>query len=95
MAKPPLFLRPANYRRRRKYDLARILPIAGGFLFLLPILWSPIPGQETGRSTASDTIYIFIVWALLVLGAGLIAHSLTGDEALEDHDPEQDRDYGG
>ncbi len=40
MRKPkrPLFLARAPYRRRRLRDAARLLPVVGGFLLLLPLL---------------------------------------------------------
>ncbi len=37
----PLFLQRLPYRRRRRIDAARLLPVFGLFLLLLPMLWSP------------------------------------------------------
>ena len=34
----PLFLQRRPYRRRRKIDAARLLPVFGAFLLLLPML---------------------------------------------------------
>lgn len=71
---PPLFLRRASYRQRRRRDAARLLPVIGLFLMLLPVLWAP---QNTfSRDTAPDGIYLFVVWALLIAVAMLISRSL-------------------
>jgi hypothetical protein len=69
-----LFLPRPEYRRRRLVDAARLLPVLGGFLMLLPILWAP--GGEQGRNTARDGIYLFVVWALLVGLAAWLAPGL-------------------
>ena len=84
----PLFLARGKYRRRRLADAARLLPILGGFLFLLPILWQSGPSQ--GHDTAPDTVYLFAVWAGLILAAGMLSRRLDrlpepgDDEAAED-----------
>ncbi|SNX73373.1 hypothetical protein SAMN05878503_11552 [Cereibacter ovatus] len=77
----PLFLARRGYRRRRLRDGARMLPLFGAFLFLLPILWEPAASER--RDTAPDGIYLFVVWALLILVAAAIAPRLR-DEARED-----------
>jgi len=56
----PLFLAKQSYRRRRVADAARVLPMFGIVLVLLPVLWS-----ETAR-TGTGLIYIFCVWAILI-----------------------------
>jgi hypothetical protein len=86
MRKPkrPLFLARAPYRRRRLRDAARMLPILGLFLLLLPLLWTP-----AGRMalTASDVIYFFTVWLGLILLAAAFAPGLRGgDSRDEDED---------
>ncbi|MBC2835200.1 hypothetical protein [Paragemmobacter straminiformis] len=80
----PLFLKRKSYRRRRLRDAARLLPILGGFLVLLPILWSP--SGSSGADTAWDGIYLFSVWLALVALAAALAPGLAhdapeGDEA--------------
>ena len=73
-SRTPLFLPRPEYRRRRLVDAARLLPVFGGFLFLLPILWAP---PETGaRDTARDGIYLFVIWAVLVGLAAWLAPGL-------------------
>jgi hypothetical protein len=71
-----LFLPRPEYRRRRLVDAARLLPVFGGFLILLPILWAPGDGQV--RATAWDGIYLFAIWAVLVGLAAWLAPRLAG-----------------
>ncbi|MCE6952675.1 hypothetical protein LAZ40_24655 [Cereibacter sphaeroides] len=77
----PLFLARRSYRRRRLRDAARLLPVLGAFLFLLPILWEPAATDR--RDTAPDGIYLFVVWALLIVAAAAMAPGLRA-EARED-----------
>lgn len=56
---------------RRLVDAARLLPLFGGFLILLPILW--VPGDTAARDTAPAGIYLFGVWAVLIVAAALLA----------------------
>ncbi len=79
--RPPLFLPRPGYRRRRLIDAARLLPVFGGLLLLLPILWAP--AETAARDTAPDGIYLFVVWAVLVVVAAWLAPGLAdaADEA--------------
>ncbi|MEM7317700.1 MAG: hypothetical protein AAF408_01625 [Pseudomonadota bacterium] len=64
---PPVFLARQSYRRRRLSDAARLLPILGGALFAVPLLW---PAEETGKVAvpmSSAITYVFGVWALLIV----------------------------
>jgi len=79
MAKPtePIFLARDSYRRRRVADAARLVPVMGLILLLLPGLWT---------TTAGSMIYIFSVWAILIVVIGAMSSRLgritaTGDEA--------------
>lgn len=81
----PLFLKRQSYRRGRLRDLSRLLPVIGGVLFLLPILWSP--GVSDAPNTAGDGLYLFVVWFALIVVAALLAPSLsvgTDADATED-----------
>lgn len=82
--KPPLFLARAPYRRRRLRDAARLLPILGVFLLMLPLLWT----EEVQVSlSAVDVVYFFAVWILLIGLAAAFAPGLrSGDGAEEDED---------
>ncbi len=76
-AKPPVFLGRASYRRRRLRDAARLLPVLGLLLLLLPLFWT----ADARISLASgDVIYFFSVWLLLIgLAAGLAPGLRRGD----------------
>jgi len=58
---PTFFLEKQSYRRRRLADAAKVLPVLGAILLCLPILWA------SEARTAQGLIYIFGVWALLIL----------------------------
>ena len=76
-----LFLERHSYRRRRLSDAARLLPIVGAALFLIPLLWPDagdgvVDGGGDGGSngavpTSLATLYIFGVWAGLIVVAAL------------------------
>lgn len=74
MSRPPspLSLERESYRRRRIMDAARILPVLGLVLFLLPALW----WQPADPNTAAEAVYLFVVWAGLILAAALLARPL-------------------
>lgn len=75
----PVFLTRRSYRLRRMRDGARLLPLVGAFFFLLPILWSPATTET--RDTATDGIYLFVIWALLIVVAAALSRGLgTGEE---------------
>ena len=87
----PLFLARIPYRRRRLRDAARLLPVFGAFLMLLPMLWSPAGGGQ--RLLSSDVIWFFVTWALLVLVAAALAPGLSAPETPRPRDG-QDEDEG-
>lgn len=76
----PLFLARAVYRRRRLRDAARLLPLVGLLLMLLPIL-----GRE-GAGDVRDAIYLFALWAALILVAAFLAPGLSASEGEDDGD---------
>lgn len=82
--KRPLFLARAPYRRRRLRDAARLLPVLGLFLLLLPLLWAP---ESHVALRSGDVIYFFLVWLVLIGLAAAFAPGLRGgDGADEDED---------
>lgn len=85
-SRKPLFLARIPYRRRRLRDAARLLPVLGAFLMILPSLWSP-PGMGL-RLTSGDLVYFFLIWVILVLIAAAFAPGLTGGN----QGPEDDED---
>lgn len=66
----PLFLARQSYRRRRLEDAARLLPVLGVFLFLLPLL-------APGVGTAAQGLYLFAAWFALIVATAIIARGLT------------------
>lgn len=78
----PLFLARSVYRRRRLRDAARLLPLVGLLLMLLPAL-----GRETGGD-ARDAVYLFGLWAVLIVAAAVLAPGLSRTES------EQERESG-
>lgn len=72
------FLPRSGYRLRRLHDAARLLPLFGLFLLILPILWSPV--DDDHRRTASDGIYLFGVWIGLICVAAVFATRLGRDQ---------------
>lgn len=72
----PLFLARQNYRRRRIEDAARLLPLLGGILFLLPLM----VGGDIGPMRL---VYVFSAWFMLILSALLLARHL-GKQDAED-----------
>lgn len=79
-----LFLARAPYRRRRLRDAARVLPVLGLFLLLLPLLWTP---DARMALSAGDVIYFFTVWLVLIALAAAFAPGLRGGSGgSEDED---------
>lgn len=68
----PLFLERDTYRRRRIMDAARVLPVLGFVLILLPVLWTQ--GGQMG--TAGEAVYLFVLWFVLILAAALLSRPL-------------------
>ena len=68
---PPLFLERHSYRRRRLMDAAKLLPILGAALFLVPLFW-PTEG-EGAVSMSRAIIFVFVVWAALIRASALFA----------------------
>jgi len=78
-----MFLARANYRYRRMTDAVRLLPLTGALLWSVPLLWT------RGETTSSVAfLYVFGVWLVLVVLAGLLARRLgRGGWSDEQSDP--------
>jgi peptidoglycan/LPS O-acetylase OafA/YrhL len=76
----PLFLARAVYRRRRLRDAARLLPVLGLLLMLLPAL-----GRDTSGDVR-DAIYFFILWGVLIAAAAVLAPGLSATEGDQEAD---------
>ena len=70
-----LFLARSLYRKRRLSDAAKLLPIFGAVLLLLPLLWVH-QGAPERSNTATNWVYLFIIWSFLILAAACLAKSL-------------------
>ena len=82
----PVFLAPASYRQKRVRDAARLLPMLGIALLLVPLLWTP-SDQEGGVRNSSALLYVFCCWAALILAGFLLSRALRPEEG-EDADDE-------
>ena len=69
----PLFLARRGYRRRRLADAARVLPLFGGALFCLPLLWK---GTERAGGTVQALIYVFGLWVVLITAGPIMMAGL-------------------
>ncbi|MGI9394593.1 MAG: hypothetical protein ACR2OY_08095 [Boseongicola sp.] len=69
----PIFLERQSYRRRRLGDAAKLLPVVGAILLLMPILWGG------SARTSSGLIFIFVVWAVLIAFIAMISRRLVQD----------------
>ena len=73
--KGPLYLARRSYRRRRVRDGSRFLPVLGVVLMVAPVSW----GADGARSLARDAIWLFGVWAGLILAALWLSRHLTDE----------------
>lgn len=80
MGRPPLFLARQGYRRRRLEDIARLLPVAGLGLFLLPLL------DARDGLGAAMLVYVFAAWFGLLVAAAWLARRLCAAQAGEGGD---------
>ncbi|SLN60632.1 hypothetical protein [Pseudooctadecabacter jejudonensis] len=73
------FLDKPSYRQRRLRDAARVLPVFGAIMMVLPLMW---PRDTADQSlTSSGLIYLFVLWAVLVALAFAVSRVLPGDRA--------------
>lgn len=71
----PVYLARAGYRSRRLMDGARLLPVAGLFLVIVPMLWQP---ADTGMpATARQAEYLFGIWGALIVVAAILSRQLS------------------
>jgi len=87
LKKPSVFLERRGYRQRRLRDVARMLPIFGGILWTIPLMWPERGDEAVGNATALQ--YIFGVWVLVIILTALIAY------LIEPENDPVDRDGGG
>lgn len=78
-----VFLEKRSYQMRRLGDAARLLPVLGLILMLLPVFWGPETAGEP-RLTAWDGVYLFTVWFGLIGLAAFLSRKLPGIAATSD-----------
>ena len=89
-----LFLERRGYRQRRIIDAARILPIVGLLLWLVPLVW-PQAQDADAISTSRATLYVFAIWIALIGVGGFLAWRMTPTaDASVDEDAEHTQDTG-
>ena len=82
----PVYLARKSYRQRRLRDAARMLPIVGALLWVLPILYIAPATSMTG-------LFIFGIWGGLIVVAAIISARLRfGEDEIDGavgdrHDP--------
>lgn len=68
------FLEREGYRQRRWRDGARLLPLFAIVMMILPLLW---PREQPDQSlTSSGIIYLFGLWAVLVVVSFILSRVL-------------------
>lgn len=61
------FVDRRTYRRRRLMDLSRMLPVLGGLLLAVPLMWPQRAESPDPMPMSTVLIYVFSVWLLLIL----------------------------
>lgn len=65
---------------QRLVDLAKALPWAGCILIFIPLLWPK--GEADGATwTSTAAIYLFAIWAMLILAAGILSWAVQRDRS--------------
>lgn len=80
----PLFLEKTHYQRSRAMDAARVLPVVGFLLLLMPILWT----GNTGIGVMHSALFIFGLWVVMIVCAMFLSRLLrdpTPSAAPEPH----------
>ena len=81
-SKTQVFLQKAGYRQRRLQDAAKLVPVLGAVLWMMPLAWqSNAPGEA---KNASALLYIFGVWVLLIVLTAVLSRLLRSDATLSD-----------
>lgn len=84
----PMFLGRDSYRRRRLTDAARLLPLVGIILFMIPLMWGEREGEAP--STATAGLYVFGVWVCLIVAGFFLALRLKRTEPFSQRPEKQE-----
>lgn len=90
--RPAPFLARRSYRQRRLVDAARILPVVGTFLVMVPLLWRRGGPESGGAALAEHATYLFVIWGILVLAAAALAVALRPADLNRPKDADGDAD---
>lgn len=80
------FLQRRSYRKRRIADAARFLPMAGIILLLIPLLMDRSSDVDLAARTSRVGLYIFGLWAVLIVIAAVLARWLRKDDGATSED---------
>ncbi|WP_306112151.1 MULTISPECIES: hypothetical protein [Roseovarius] len=81
-----VFLARRAYFQRRAMDAARLLPVLGAGIFVLPLLWK----SGDGARTVMVMFYIFLCWTALIGMGWIVSRRLSGPDADVNRDPAGD-----
>jgi hypothetical protein len=70
----PLSTDRSQSTQRKKRDLAALLPIIGALFFISPFVSTLSPSEEA--NVTGTAIYIFSIWALLIICAFFLSRLL-------------------
>ena len=79
--RPGLFLARDSYRQRRLRDVARMLPVAGAVIWLIPLMWTRPAGQTGGMAAA--VVFVFVGWTVLIVVAAVVSRRIRVDAATD------------
>ena len=78
----PLFLARQSYRNRRLSDAARVIPVLGAVVFMLPLLWT---GRDSaGGDTGTAGLWLFLGWFILIVITAALSRRLRSLETEGD-----------
>jgi hypothetical protein len=81
-SKTPVFLQKASYRQRRLQDAAKLVPLLGAVLWMMPLAWQSDGSGDT--ENASALLYIFGVWVILIAVTAILSRLLRSDATHSD-----------
>ena len=70
--------------RRRLVDAAITLPLVGAVFVFVPLLWPQPDHAVDPMQTSSAIIYLFAIWALMIVGACILAFALRKTDTSDD-----------
>lgn len=79
--------RPGGYRRTRKTRDRALILVLVGFALLMPPLAGISHAEGKLFAIPGTMIYVFVVWAVLIIGAARLARPLLNSDDSEDREP--------